>query len=73
MPLTQETRTVDAPADALATLLADAAEATDLAGDSANSGGASPGRVALKLFAALLRGAWRCAEKVLSVGDCHVH
>jgi len=36
-------------------------------------GEASLGSLALRLAAALLRVAWRCAAKVLSVGDCHVH
>jgi len=36
-------------------------------------GEASLASLALRLVAALLRVAWRCAEKVLSVGDCNVH
>jgi hypothetical protein len=34
---------------------------------------ASLARLALRLVAALLRLAWRHAERVLSVGDCNVH
>ena len=33
----------------------------------------SLGRLAVRLMAALWRVAWRCAARVLAVGDCNVH
>ncbi len=41
--------------------------------DSAGDGDASLGRLALAITVELLAAAWRCALKVLSIGDCHVH